>query len=87
MSWWLENNLRMIQNNLRDIDAKMDIDNLITEIKTYSCNVLMVGAGGISAFYPSELNYAKLCITDRDTLGEIVQKCHDNDIRVKGVVG
>ena len=50
MPWWLENNLRMIQNNLRDIDAKMDIDNLITEIKTYSCNVLMVGAGGISAF-------------------------------------
>lgn len=82
MSWWLENNLRMIQNNLRDIDAKMDIDNLIAEIKTYSCNVLMVGAGGISAFYPSELNYAKLCITDRDTLGEIVQKCHDNDIKV-----
>ena len=26
MAWWLKNNIRMIQNNIRDIDAKMDID-------------------------------------------------------------
>ncbi len=82
MAWWLENNLRLIQNNLRDIDAQMDIDGLIAAIKTYSCNVLMVGAGGISAFYPSELDFATRCITERDSLGEIVRKCHEQGIKV-----
>ncbi len=82
MAWWLENNLRLIQNNLRDIDANMDIEQLIAELQTYSCNVLMVGAGGITTFYPSELEFTKRCITDRDTFGEIVRKCHANHIRV-----
>ena len=26
MKWWLENNLRMSQNNLRDTDAGMDVE-------------------------------------------------------------
>lgn len=26
MAWWLKNNIRMIQNNIRDIDVRMDID-------------------------------------------------------------
>ena len=29
MAWWLKNNIRMIQNNIRDIDARMDIDKQI----------------------------------------------------------
>ncbi len=82
MAWWLENNLRLIQTNLRDSDADLDIDRLIAAIKTYSCNVLMVGAGGISAFYPSELEFTKPCIHERDTLGELVRQCHAEGIRI-----
>lgn len=29
MAWWLKNNIRMIQNNIRDIDVRMDIDKQI----------------------------------------------------------
>lgn len=45
MAWWLQNNLRMIQNNLRDIDAGMDVDAWFAEIESSHCNCVMVGAG------------------------------------------
>ena len=84
MPWWLHNNLRLIQNNLRDIDAAMDVDALIDELQEYSCNVAMVGAGGISSFFPSRLSFQRpsAWLRGRDTLGEIVEKCHAKDIRV-----
>ena len=83
MSWWHKNNLRLIQTNLRDIDAKMNVDQLIEDIKAFSCNVLMVGSGGITAFYPTKLKYHyKSPYLGRDILGEIVKKCHQNGIRI-----
>ena len=57
MTWWQDNRLRLIQTNLREIDANMDVDRLIRELKRYSANVLMMNAGGISAFYPTKLKY------------------------------
>ena len=57
MNWWHKNNLRLIQNNLREIDANLDVDLLIRELKTYDANVLMMNAGGIIAFYPTQLEY------------------------------
>ena len=47
MAWWLKNDLRMIQNNLRDIDAGMDVEAWFREIEKSHCNCVMVGAGGI----------------------------------------
>ena len=35
MAWWLKNNIRMIQNNIRDIDAKMNIDHQIAWLKSF----------------------------------------------------
>ena len=48
MKWWLENNLRMIQNNLRDTDAGMDVEKWFEEIRLSHCNCVMVGMGGSS---------------------------------------
>ena len=53
MPWWERNNLRLIQTNLREVDAAADVDRLIADVKEYSANVLMVNAGGIFAFYPT----------------------------------
>ena len=47
MKWWQNNRMRMIQNNLRDIDGDMDVDALVAELKSYRCNTVMVGASGI----------------------------------------
>ena len=84
MPWWLENNLRLVQNNLRDIDAAMDVDRLLSDLRQFDCNVVMVGAGGITSFFPTELAYQRPSpfLGDRDVLGEIVEKCHQEGIRV-----
>ena len=83
MPWWHKNNIRMIQNNLRDVDAAMDIDRHIEWLKSFDANVLQIGCGGITAFHPSKLDcqvvnpYMK-----GDFFGEVLKKCHENGIRV-----
>lgn len=81
--WWMDNNLRLIQCNLRETDAQMNTDRLISDILSFNANTLMIGAGGITAFYPSQLeNQYKSPYLTKDLLGELVQKCHEKNIRV-----
>lgn len=84
MAWWKERPMRLIQNNLRDIDAQMDIDSLMCTLREFSCNTLMVGAGGITSFYPTGLAYQRPSpfLQGRDLLGELVERCHREDIRI-----
>lgn len=83
MPWWHKNNIRMIQNNIRDVDVSMDIDRHIEWLKSFDVNVLQIGCGGITAFHPSKLDcqvvnpYMK-----GDFFGEVLKKCHENGIRV-----
>ena len=86
MAWWLKNNLRLIQNNMRDIDGAMDVDSLVRSLKDFECNVARVNAGGITSFYPTRLAYQTPSpyLKGRDVLGEIVEKCHKEGIRVIG---
>ena len=39
MAWWRENNLRLVQINMRDIDGGMDVDKLIAELKEFCCKI------------------------------------------------
>lgn len=83
MKWWMDNRLRMVQANLRDIDIFMDVDKAVEEWKSFCCNTVMVGASGITSSFPTKLE----CGTEnplqhRDLLGEIVEKCHREGIRV-----
>ena len=83
MPWWLNNNLRMIQNNLRDIDAGMDVQKWFEEIRASHCNCVMVGAGGISSFFPTKLPFQTPSpYLKGDLLGDIVRICHENGVRV-----
>lgn len=86
MAWWLKNNLRLIQNNMRDIDGAMDVDSLVKTLREFECNVARVGAGGITSFYPTKLAYQSPSpfLEGRDILGEIVEKCHKEGIRIIG---
>ncbi|WP_036718554.1 alpha-amylase family protein [Paenibacillus harenae] len=82
MTWWKNNNLRLVQNNLRETDADMDVDLLIRELKDFNANTLMMNAGGIFAFYPSKLPYQYVtpCLK-KDLLAETIEKAHANNIR------
>ncbi|MHA6482696.1 alpha-amylase family protein [Paenibacillus sp. strain BS8-2] len=82
MNWWSTNKLRLIQNNLREVDADMDVDKLIAELKQYDANAWMMNAGGMFAFYPTKL--ADQYVTPylkRDLLGEAVEKAHAAGIK------
>lgn len=82
MTWWSRNNLRLVQNNLREVDADLDVDILIAELKAFQANVLMMNAGGMFAFYPSKLQYQYVTpYLKKDLLGEAIEKAHANGIR------
>lgn len=83
MSWWKQKRYRMIQNNLRDIDAGMDLDAYVKTLKEFQADVCMVGCGGITAFYPTRLDCQKMSpYLKDDFLGNLLKKCHENEIRV-----
>ncbi|MFS0725530.1 family 10 glycosylhydrolase [Paenibacillus sp. 1P07SE] len=82
MTWWTEHRLRMIQNNLREIDADLDVDLLMKELKKYEANTLMMNAGGMFAFYPTKLAFQyKTPYLKKDLLGEAVEKAHQQGMR------
>lgn len=82
MAWWERNNLRLIQTNLREIDADLDVDRLIAELREFSANTLMMNAGGIFAFYPTRLeHHYRTPYLRKDLLGEAVAKAHEAGMR------
>lgn len=82
MKWWLENNHRLIQTNIRETDANLDVQKLVGQLKELSANVLMLNTGGIAAFYPTNLPYqTRSPYLEGDLIGEVVRLCHENDIR------
>lgn len=81
--WWEKNNIRLIQNNLRAIDAQMNFDDLLARLEEFSANTWLMNTGGIASFYPTELEYHySNPHLDHDLLEEAVSKCHDSDIRL-----
>lgn len=84
MKWWMRNNLRMVQNNIRDIDVvRMDIDKEIRWLKDIHANCLQIGCGGITAHHETSLeSQVQNPLMKGDFLREIVDKCHSNGIHV-----
>ncbi|MGF9697350.1 family 10 glycosylhydrolase [Paenibacillus sp. MABNR03] len=77
MNWWSSNRLRLIQNNLREIDADMNVDLLMKELQEFQANVLMMNAGGMFAFYPSTLEHQYVTpYLQTDLLQEAISKSH-----------
>ena len=82
MVWWKQNKLRLIQNNIRDTDANLDVDLLIEKLKELSANTLQLNTGGLMAFYPTQLEYHyRNPFMEKDLIKEIVDKCHENNIK------
>ncbi|MDH5603328.1 MAG: family 10 glycosylhydrolase, partial [Cyclobacteriaceae bacterium] len=83
LEWWKRNNLRLMQTNLPDYEAELNVDSLIEDLQRFSVNTLLINAGGIMAFYPSGLDFHYINPYMQDNmLAEVIDKCHALDIRV-----
>ena len=56
-NWWQETPIRLIQTNLREIDARRDPREIVREVKDFGANTILFSVGGIVSFYPSKLKY------------------------------
>lgn len=84
MNWWLKNRIRMVQNNLRDVDAQLiDVEEHVHALKEIGANVLQINCGGITSFYPTDLEYqVRSPYLKDDFFGKMVEACHKNGIRI-----
>lgn len=81
--WWKANNLRVIQTNLPAYEATLNPDSLVKDLQSFSANALIINAGGIMAFYPTELeNHYVNPYMQPSMLGDVVAKCHEAGIKV-----
>jgi hypothetical protein len=80
--WWLTPR-RMIQTNLREIDASMDLDAYVAALKAARANVVLFNVGGIVANYPTALPYQyRNPFMTGDLTGAVVERLHAEGIRV-----
>lgn len=84
-TWWNRTPIRLIQTNLREIDALMDVDAYITSIEDASANVVLLNVGGIVANYPTKLPFHyKNTYMKGDLVGELLKRLHAKGIKVLG---
>lgn len=84
--WWLAKPVRLIQTNLREIDARdLDVETYVSKIKEFGANTVLVNVGGIVANYPTELEYHyRNPYLKFDLVGEVIERLHQEGIRVIG---
>lgn len=83
-NWWTNYPWRIIQPNFREIDTRdFDEDCFIESLKRFSCNAVMLNAGGLMASYPTELaDHIRSMYLDGFDLKCLVDRCHKNGIKV-----
>ena len=82
--WWSDRPWRMIQTNLREVDmADISARQVVADLRSFRANLLMINAAGIIASYPTSLpfHFQSRYLTG-DSLADIVDACHEADIRV-----
>lgn len=82
--WWLKPH-RLLQTNLREIDATMDLDRYVEEVQAFGANIVLFNVGGIVANYPTELeNHWRNPFMEGDVVGEALSRLHAADIKMMG---
>ena len=85
MGWWMTEPIRWLQTNLRETNAQMNPTDFVRDVANFNVNVLMMNAGGITALYPSHVQYeyvSPYMPKGQDTFGEVLRKAHKLSIRV-----
>ena len=82
--WWMTPR-RMIQTNLREIDARMDLEAYVAALVDCRAEVVLFNVGGIVANYPTELPFHyRNPHMQGDFTGEVVRRLHAAGIRMIG---
>ncbi len=82
--WWLTPQ-RIVQTNLREIDATMDTDQYVREVQEFGANTVLFNVGGIVANYPTELKYHwRNTHMEGDLLGTVLPKLHAVGVKMVG---
>src|SRR4051812_30426032 len=82
--WW-RRPYRMVQTNLRQIDASLDPKRLARQVTEFGADVLVFNIGGIYAFYPTELDlHERNPFLKSDLLGEMIEAAHAEGVAVVG---
>ncbi|HXE10764.1 MAG TPA: hypothetical protein VN633_01505 [Bryobacteraceae bacterium] len=85
--WWMREPVRWVQTNLRETDANLDAGRLVQQLTDMRANVLLIGMGGIVAYYPTKVpfHYASPFLPPgRDIFGDVLRAAHRRHIRVVG---
>lgn len=83
-AWWLTPQ-RLLQTNLREIDATMDVDQYVREVKEFGANIVLFNVGGIVANYPTRLKYHwRNTFMEGDLVGEALGKLHEANVKMIG---
>jgi hypothetical protein len=75
----------MLQTNLREIDATMNLDRYVAEVKDFGADVVLFNVGGIVANYPTDLacHYRNPHMTG-DLVAAVLGRLHAEGIRMIG---
>ena len=84
--WWLQEPFRLIQTNLREIDAiDFDLDVYVNSLKDIGANTVLINVGGIVANYYTKLEYHYQNPNLKfDMIKDVVDRLHNEGIRVMG---
>src|SRR5450759_5529249 len=85
--WWMKEPIRWVQTNLRQTDAGLDAARLVGQLADMRANVVLMGMGGISAYYPTNVEFhypSPYLPPGRDMFGDVLKEAHARGIRVVG---
>jgi hypothetical protein len=85
-NWW-ESPFRVFQTNLREIDAGLDVERHVAEIKRMGADTWLINTAGIVSFFPSKLpfQHPSPWLKDRpsgDLIGDAVVGAHKAGVRI-----
>jgi hypothetical protein len=82
---WYEGDYRIVQTNLREIDALQDPRDIARAVKEFGGNVIVSNIGGIIAFYPTDLQYHyRNPYLKGDFVGEMMEAAHSEGLAYLG---
>jgi hypothetical protein len=85
--WWMTEPIRWVQTNLRETDAALDPVRLADQLADMRANVVLMGMGGICAYYPTQVEFhypSPYLPAGRDMFGDFLREAHARRIRVVG---
>lgn len=84
-TWWNRAPYRLVQTNLREIDATMDVDAYVQSMVDASASIVLINVGGIVANYPTSLPYHyRNPFVKGDLVGDLIKGLHAKGIKVIG---